>query len=162
STKRKVDTLTCQKKTASGSWALSSVAYEACRQVATVLHAQAQAAHRTAAQAQGHFPALRLPAGKSGRPAHQPDYTWLGELLCHRRRQSMLRLYQRLGGERRCGGIRCGPVTDRVSAGRGGVDAGSMTNSGCSTTTGFATRARCRQRSRLDRSHNPWDEAGSK
>ena len=42
-------------------------------QVAAVLSAQAQAAHRTAAQAQGHLPTLRLSAGRPGRAAHQPD-----------------------------------------------------------------------------------------
>ena len=42
-------------------------------QVAAVLSAQAQAAHRIAAQAQGHLPTLRLSAGRSGSAAHQPD-----------------------------------------------------------------------------------------
>ena len=43
----------------------------------------------------------------------------------------------------------------RALAGRGGVGAGSMTNSGCSITTELPVRASRRKRSRRNRSHNP-------
>jgi RNA-directed DNA polymerase len=57
--------------------------------------------------------------------------------------------------EKKVADISCGLKSDRASAGKGGVDAGSMTILDCSTTFGFATRVRCRKHSQRDTSHNP-------
>ena len=67
--------------------------------LAAGVRAQAEEADGAAAEAQGHLPTLSIPAGGAGGGTHQPDPAWLGELLCRRAFESVLRLRQGLGGE---------------------------------------------------------------
>jgi len=65
--------------------------------LACQLHAEAQEANGTAAEAQGRVPTLPVATGGSGDRADQPGAARLGQLLCGRAFQRMLQLHQGLG-----------------------------------------------------------------
>src|SRR6185369_9134063 len=87
--------------------------------VATALRAQAEEADGAAAEAQGPLPALSVPARGAGGGPHQPDPARLGQLLCRRGCESVLRLRQGLGGEE-------GAATPEARPGASGLRLGQV------------------------------------
>src|SRR5262249_31327845 len=67
--------------------------------VATLLHAQVEEADGVAGEAQGYLRTLSVAVRGTGGGAHQPDSAWLGEVLCRRGCEPVLRLREGLGGE---------------------------------------------------------------
>jgi hypothetical protein len=64
-----------------------------------VAYPQDQGADGAVEKAQGHLPALRIPAHPPGGGTHQPGLAWVGELLSVREFEPVLFLRPAMGGE---------------------------------------------------------------
>ena len=74
-----------------------------------VIHPQDQEADGAVEKAQGHLPALRIPAHPPGGGAHQPGPAWVGELLSVREFESVLLLRPSMGSEEDAAALEASP-----------------------------------------------------
>jgi RNA-directed DNA polymerase len=121
------------------------------------LHAQAQEAYGVAGEVAGGLPTLPLTTGGSGDRTDQSDLAGLGELLCGRQLQPVLRLHPTTGWTRRSGATL---MRARKRRGFGWARWSrqlAIRHSGAvQQLPGAAVRRKRRQH---DRSHNPRHEA---
>ncbi len=164
STRRRVDTLTWQRRKLPVSWALSSVGCEACKANGgrTIRPSSSSAPHCCAKLKDIFRRFSSQPVGRVVQLINPIVRGWVNYFAI-RRLRSLLWRGQRLGGEKGAAASDAGPKPTGFRLEEGGVGVGSTGNSGLFNNYRVRRPSLTpRKRSQRDGSHNPRGEAGRK